>query len=69
MGTKVMVQWIPVRTAAALLAVSRQRVARLCKFGQLESILIDGTRLVSHQSVMERIRLGETGALGDGKAR
>lgn len=49
------VKWIPVRSAAKLLGVSRQRVSRLCREGSLVSVLYDGTRLVSQKSVEVRI--------------
>jgi hypothetical protein len=49
------VKWIPVRAAAKLLQVSRQRVARLCKTGGLLSVNYDGTVLVSLRSVENRL--------------
>jgi excisionase family DNA binding protein len=46
---------IPVRTAAKLLKVSRQRVYELCEKGQLASIVADGTVLVYRDSVLARV--------------
>ena len=48
------VKWIPVRAAAKMLKVSRQRVARLCKTGGLVSVVMESTRLVSLRSVSNR---------------
>lgn len=58
------VKWIPVRAAAKLLGVSRQRVARLCKVGGLVSVSMEGTRLVSLRSV--EMRIVELGGRIDG---
>jgi hypothetical protein len=48
-------KWIPVRTAAHRLGVSRQRVHKLIKFGIIEAVSIDGTVLVSARAVEARI--------------
>ena len=48
------IKWIPVRAAAKMLKVSRQRVHRLCKIGALVSIVYESTRLVSLRSVENR---------------
>ena len=49
------VKWIPVRSAAKMLKVSRQRVAFMCKTGALVSVIYDSTRLVSLRSVHNRL--------------
>jgi len=48
------IKWIPVRAAAKMLGVSRQRVAHLCKIGLLVSVIYESTRLVSLRSVEVR---------------
>jgi hypothetical protein len=48
------VKWIPVRAAAKILGVSRQRVQKLCRTDQLVSIVIESTRLVSLRTVEMR---------------
>jgi hypothetical protein len=48
-------KWIPVRSAAKMLGCSRQRVAKLCKTCQLVSMNVDGTVLVSAESVRQRV--------------
>jgi len=48
------IKWIPVRAAAKMLGVSRQRVAYLCKIGLLVSVIYESTRLVSLRSVEVR---------------
>jgi len=50
------VRWIPVRAACRVLKVSKQRVHALCSEGLLTSIVYDGTRLVSLESVEARRR-------------
>ena len=47
-------QWIPVRTAANRLGISKQRVYQLMDCGQLTSRTCDGVRLVSARSVDAR---------------
>jgi len=49
------IQWIPVRAAAKMLKVSRQRVHRLCRVGELTSRNMEGTVLVSLRSVHSRL--------------
>jgi len=49
------VKWIPVRAAARILGVSRQRVSRLCRTGQLVSVVMESTRLVSLRTVESRL--------------
>ena len=49
------IKWIPVRAAAKMLSVSRQRVAKLCKTGALVSVVMESTRLVSQRSVANRM--------------
>ena len=54
------VKWIPVRAAAKMLGVSRQRIQRLCKTDQLVSIVIESTRLVSLRTVeMRKSNMGK----------
>lgn len=52
---------IPVRTAAKLLRVSRQRVYELCSSGKLSSIMVDGTVLVYRESVVVRLERRRVG--------
>jgi len=47
--------WIPVCSARKLLGVSRQRVYALIAEGKLMARDMDGTVLVSHQSVRARL--------------
>ena len=47
-------QWIPVRTVAKRLGVSRQRVYELIKLGALGWKKVDGTVLVSAKTVEQR---------------
>ena len=51
------VNWVPVKTAAAMLGVSRQRVCDLCRRQKLQSRRLDGTMLVSVGSVRDRFLL------------
>jgi len=54
------IKWIPVRAAAKMLRVSRQRVAYLCKIGTLVSVVYESTRLVSLRSVeVRKIAVGK----------
>ena len=53
------VAWVPVRTAAHMLGVSRQRVYQLLDDGKLMGRDIDGTILVSQRSIEGRIALLE----------
>jgi hypothetical protein len=48
------IKWIPVRAAAKILQVSRQRVSYLCRSGALVSVIYESTRLVSLRSVENR---------------
>lgn len=48
------IDWIPVRSAAKTLDVSRQRIYNLCNEGKLVSIKIEGVLLVSVASVNDR---------------
>lgn len=63
------VKWIPVRAAAKMLKVSRQRVGMLCRTGVLRSELIESTRLVSLRSVVERVALVAKGGWDRGTRR
>jgi hypothetical protein len=49
------VLWVPVGTARRQLAVSRQRVYELIGQGKLVSLDLDGTILVSQESVNARL--------------
>lgn len=49
------VQWVPVGTARRQLSVSRQRVYELIGAGKLVSMDLDGTVLVSQESIQARI--------------
>lgn len=49
--------WIPVRTAASMLGVSRQRVYQLVAKGALTGRSVDGTVLVGQRSVEARVAL------------
>ena len=49
--------WIPVRTAASILGCSRQRVYKLSEEGKLMTQSIDGTVLVSVQSIEGRLAM------------
>jgi hypothetical protein len=51
------IKWIPVRSAAKMLRVSRQRVHQLIEAGGLVGIMQDRTMLVSLRSVEARIAL------------
>lgn len=53
------INWVPVKTAAKRLGVSRQRVHQLMKTGALRSCQMDGVHLVSMQSVECRINMRE----------
>jgi hypothetical protein len=57
--------WVPVRSAATLLGVSKQRVHQLIESGALSSRKMDGTVLVSLQSVSKRYK--ERGSGGNGR--
>jgi translation elongation factor EF-1alpha len=48
------VRWVPVRTAAKMLQVSMTRVYQLIERGDLLSIKVDSTVLVSGRSVEAR---------------
>jgi hypothetical protein len=49
-------QWVPVSTASKLLKVSRQRIHVLIARGSLASQKVDGTVLVSYESIDRRRR-------------
>lgn len=51
------IKWIPVRAAAKMLRVSRQRIAQLCNRGFLNSLVYESTRLVSLRSVEARMQM------------
>jgi len=51
------VAWVPVRTAASSLGCSRQRIYALCQEGKLMMQSIDGTVLVSVQSIDGRLAM------------
>lgn len=55
------VKWIPVRSAAKMLKVSRQRVNKMAKIGQLRSVMMDGNRLVSLRAVSEMVEIRARG--------
>lgn len=59
--------WVPVGTARKLLGVSRQRVYALISEGKLTARDMDGTVLVSHQSVRSRIALMQGSLVMDGE--
>jgi hypothetical protein len=61
------VNWVPVRSAAILLRVSRQRIHQLIASGSLSARKMDGTVLVSLRSITERYN--QRGAGGDGRRR
>jgi hypothetical protein len=48
------VKWVPVRTAASMLGVSMCRVYQLVEAGELLSIKVDNTVLVSQRSCYAR---------------
>lgn len=48
-------QWVPTATAMRMLKVSKQRVYQLRKAGLLRAVVIDGTIMISLQSIEERI--------------
>lgn len=48
------VTWVPVRTAASILEVTRQRVYQLCAEGKLTAQSFDGTTLISMRSIEGR---------------
>lgn len=50
------VAWIPALTASKMLKCSRQRVYRLIDTGRLSAKTVDGTVLVSVESVIKRIQ-------------
>ena len=47
--------WIPAKTAAKMLEVSRQRVYKLIQEGKLGSVTMDGVFFVSRATVESRI--------------
>ena len=47
--------WIPARTAARMLGVSRQRVYQLIADGKIGSVTLDGVFFVSRSTVESRI--------------
>jgi len=47
--------WVPVATAVKRLNVSRQRVHQLIGLGQLQSVTMDGTVMVSSRSIDMRV--------------
>lgn len=49
------VRWIPVKTAAKMLGVSKQMVHKLINNDVLRSVVSDGTTLVSTASIHTRI--------------
>lgn len=53
------VRWIPVRAAARMLGCSRQRVHKLCQYGQLACLKIEGTVLVSLEAVQARVKASQ----------
>jgi hypothetical protein len=63
------VNWIPVRAAAKMLKVSRQRVHELCRRGDLRSEMVEHTLLVSLRSVVERVERLAKGGLSGGTRR
>lgn len=48
-------QWVPTATAMRMLKVTKQRVYQLRKAGLVRSVVIDGTIMISLQSIEERI--------------
>jgi len=69
LGHEIDVRWIPVKAAADLLEVSRQRVDQLCREGVLVSIKYAGTNLVSVRSCDARKRARQVGGGGRGSGR
>lgn len=55
------VKWIPVLSAAKMLKISRQRVNKMAKTGQLRSVVMDGNRLVSLRAVSEMVEIRARG--------
>lgn len=53
------IRWIPVRAAAKMLGVSRQRCAKLCRIGSLVSQQVDSTVLVEIESVRARVKASQ----------
>jgi hypothetical protein len=49
------IRWVPVRTVAKALKVSRQRVYTLVHDGALVSVMQDGCRLISLRSLNDLI--------------
>jgi hypothetical protein len=49
------VAWVPVSTAKRQLSVTKQRVYELIRDGRLVSMELDGTVLVSQESIQARI--------------
>jgi hypothetical protein len=49
------IDWVPVRSAAKQLQVTRQRIYALCNEGKLVSIKLEGIMLVSAAAVTDRI--------------
>lgn len=47
--------WIPARSAAKMLGISRQRVYQLINEGKLAAAVLDGTYFVSRATVETRI--------------
>jgi predicted site-specific integrase-resolvase len=47
------IRWIPVKTVAKILQVSRQRVYKLVKIGAIKAIDLDGNKLISLRSVRD----------------
>ena len=55
--------WVPVRTTARMLGVSRQRVYQLCNEGKLALITLDGTFFISRSSIELRIIAQRNGSI------
>ena len=55
MTTEMLVRWLPVCVAKAMLGVSRQRVYELVRDGQLGWQRLGNTILISKRSIDERI--------------
>lgn len=64
MGAELDVRWIPVRTAAQMLGVSRVRVYQMIGEQVLASIKVDCTVLVSRRSVESIAQEGRSKASG-----
>lgn len=63
------VNWVPVKTATAMLGVTRQAVKKLIDRGELAGRQLNGTWLVSAASIQRRLEKVGQRRLFDGSGR